>query len=727
VTLGIAVKTHSSSIEDPQADRVRRKAEREGLIRDEQPPEPEKPKKATAKKAAAKAKAEPEAPAAPAAEVPAAAAPDPGSSPGGRSTGARGPCVSAGGHAASAARLDVQRFDRPASPAGSPRRAPHTAAGSAARRSAGGRTARTAPGRRPCCSRGIGGSACSRTRSGLGRRCGPRCRRGRSAGVVVGQAHSAASAAAVPDRQADPAATRHGRARHEAVGPRPPRWPLGHARTHRWRPQPPHGRSPTQRARRRRLARWWSRRPSRWSRWRPWRPSRWSGRSSSPASQGSSSSQPRRAPADGPAVVHPGQLPGARGRHRGGARLHPPGARPKLNRTAADVVRFLMQQGEMVTATQSLSDDMIELFAAEIGAEIRLVDPGEEQEVELQKVLGVEELEDDEDEEATEWHRAPVITVMGHVDHGKTKLLDRIRNANVVAGEAGGITQHIGAYQVVKDGRPITFIDTPGHEAFTAMRARGADATDIVILVVAADDGVMPQTIEAIDHARRPRCRSSSRSTRSTATTPTPTRSWPSSPSAAGPESWGGDTIVCEISALQEIGIDELLDNLLVVAELEDLRANPTGGPRASCSRPPRHRAWPRGHRARAARHPQGRRPAGRRSRLGSGPCPHQRQGRAGQGGRSVHAGPGPRPLRRRRPPATTSWSPRTSAPPPRSPSSASTTSASPTSRARPRCHPRRRQARGHLQPDPGRRGCHAQPHRQGRRDRFARSGHRAA
>jgi len=250
---------------------------------------------------------------------------------------------------------------------------------------------------------------------------------------------------------------------------------------------------------------------------------------------------------------------------------------PRFNRTAADVVRFLMQQGEMVTATQSLSDEMIELFASEVGAEIRLVNPGEEQEVELQKVLGVEALEDDDDDEAVVT-RPPVITVMGHVDHGKTKLLDRIRNANVVAGEAGGITQHIGAYQAIKDGRAVTFIDTPGHEAFTAMRARGAEATDIVVLVVAADDGVMPQTLEALDHARAaevPIVVAINKIDRENAD---PQRVM-SQLAERGlvPEAWGGDTIMVEVSALQGLGIDDLLENLLVVADVEDLKANPTG------------------------------------------------------------------------------------------------------------------------------------------------------
>jgi translation initiation factor IF-2 len=248
---------------------------------------------------------------------------------------------------------------------------------------------------------------------------------------------------------------------------------------------------------------------------------------------------------------------------------------PKLNRTTADVVRFLMEQGEMVTATQSLSDDMIELFAAEIGAQIRLVNPGEEQEIELLKKLEVpDEVEVDSDTP----HRPPVITVMGHVDHGKTKLLDYIRRANVVAGEAGGITQHIGAYQVVHEGHPITFLDTPGHEAFTAMRARGAEATDIVILVVAADDGVMPQTVEAINHARAaevPIVVALNKIDRENAD---PQRVYAQlSEHGLVPESWGGETIVNEVSALQGIGVAELLESLLLVAEVEDLRADAAG------------------------------------------------------------------------------------------------------------------------------------------------------
>ena len=246
---------------------------------------------------------------------------------------------------------------------------------------------------------------------------------------------------------------------------------------------------------------------------------------------------------------------------------------PKLNRTAADVVRFLMQQGEMVTATQSLSDDMIELFAADIGAEIRLVDPGEEQEVELQKKLQLPD-EDDVDKE----QRPPVVTVMGHVDHGKTLLLDKIREANVADSEAGGITQHIGAYRVDRGDRSVAFIDTPGHEAFTAMRARGAQATDIVVLVVAADDGVMPQTVEALNHAKAaevPIVVAINKIDRENAD---PNRVLQQlSEHELVPESWGGDTVTVEVSAKTGDGIEDLLDNLAVVAEVEDLQARADG------------------------------------------------------------------------------------------------------------------------------------------------------
>jgi len=249
---------------------------------------------------------------------------------------------------------------------------------------------------------------------------------------------------------------------------------------------------------------------------------------------------------------------------------------PKLNRSAGDVVRFLLLQGEMVTATQSLTDDMIELFAAELGAEVRLVDPGEEREAELLAKYFVEE--DDEEDEADLRPRPPVVTVMGHVDHGKTLLLDRIRSANVVAGEAGGITQHIGAYQVEWEGHPITFIDTPGHEAFTAMRARGAEVTDIVVLVVAADDGVMPQTVEAINHAKAadvPIIVAVNKIDRAEAN---PDRVLQQlSEHGLVPEAWGGDTIAVEVSALQTLGIEDLLEQIILVAEIEELVASPEG------------------------------------------------------------------------------------------------------------------------------------------------------
>ena len=252
----------------------------------------------------------------------------------------------------------------------------------------------------------------------------------------------------------------------------------------------------------------------------------------------------------------------------------------KLNRSAGDVIRFLLLQGEMVTATQSLSDDMIEHFAAELDADVRLVDPGEEQEAELLAKF-FEEEEEEEVEESLP--RAPVVTVMGHVDHGKTLLLDKIRSANVVAGEAGGITQHIGAYQVEWKGHPITFIDTPGHEAFTAMRARGAKVTDIVILVVAADDGVMPQTVEAIDHAKAadvPIIVAINKMDREQAN---PDRVLQQlTEHELVPEKWGGDTIVVEVSALQGTGIEDLLEQLILVAEVEELIAPVEGRARGS-------------------------------------------------------------------------------------------------------------------------------------------------
>ncbi|MFT3853969.1 MAG: translation initiation factor IF-2 [Ilumatobacteraceae bacterium] len=248
---------------------------------------------------------------------------------------------------------------------------------------------------------------------------------------------------------------------------------------------------------------------------------------------------------------------------------------PKLNRGPADVIRFLMQNGEMVTATMSLTDEQMELFALELGADLLLVDPGQQEELELQAMFD----DSDDDDETLQAPRAPVITVMGHVDHGKTTLLDRIRHANVVAGEAGGITQHIGAYKVATaNGDEVTFIDTPGHAAFTKMRQRGAEVTDVVVLVVAADDGVMPQTIEAINHARAAEVPIVVALNKIDKDNADPQRVLAElSEQGLVAESWGGDTIVVEMSAQQDLGIDDLLAQLVVVAELEELTANPTG------------------------------------------------------------------------------------------------------------------------------------------------------
>ena len=248
-----------------------------------------------------------------------------------------------------------------------------------------------------------------------------------------------------------------------------------------------------------------------------------------------------------------------------------------LNRTTADLVRLLFDAGEMVTGTQSLADEMVELIAEALGAEILIVEPGQEAELELQAMFG-----DDDDDESLLVPRPPIVTVMGHVDHGKTTLLDYIRNANVVAGEAGGITQHIGAYQVEKSDRLITFIDTPGHEAFTQMRARGAAATDVAILVVAADDGVMPQTVEAISHARAAEVPIVVAITKCDREDANPDRVRQQLvEQELVPEEWGGDIIVNEVAAPTGQGVDELLESILLVADLEELAANPDAPARA--------------------------------------------------------------------------------------------------------------------------------------------------
>ena len=231
------------------------------------------------------------------------------------------------------------------------------------------------------------------------------------------------------------------------------------------------------------------------------------------------------------------------------------------------VIKVLMSLGEMKTVTQTLSTEEIELVADDMGIEVEI---GAAEELE-EEDLGAQ----DEPEDLVE--KPPVVTVMGHVDHGKTSLLDRIRTSNVQSGEAGGITQHIGAYQVKSgDGKKITFIDTPGHEAFTEMRARGAKVTDIVVLVVAADDGVMPQTEEAVEHARAAEVPIVVALNKIDVPNANPDRVLGQlSERGLVPELYGGETVTVPVSAKTGEGIDELLENILIVAELEDLKANP--------------------------------------------------------------------------------------------------------------------------------------------------------
>jgi translation initiation factor IF-2 len=651
LALGIGVKTHSSGIEEAQADRVRRRAQRDGLVRDRQPEAPSrKPaadvaadsadgdkataeeaparkatakeapaRKATAKKAAPTKKAAAPAPTpetvaettAPAQPEPAAAGsteapakPRPGEPP------AERPAAAAA--ATPAAPPAPETPARPIPPPAPPRPAPPSPTPPAPP----GRLVTSSGSERPLRRPDLEGAPAAPPRPAAAAGApAPAAPRQRPTAPPPGRAEPGGRPGAAPPGRPAPGAPRA----PESLSGRPIPPPPGPPVSSSGKPIPPPpgqgGRGPT---------------PQRGGRPAGGPPSRGrpgvgtgaagpgAGGAGRPFGGGPGGRPGGGPPMGGPGAGGPGGRPGGGPR---GAQRTPPRRRgrrrrsreelqpmevptytpasapvpegvvvierastpqdlgPKLNRTAADVVRFLMAQGEMVTATQSLTDDMIELFAAEIGADVQLVDPGEEQEVELQRQLGVEELFTDDGAGELE-PRPPVITVMGHVDHGKTKLLDRIRNANVVEGEAGGITQHIGAYQAEKNGRLITFIDTPGHEAFTAMRARGAQATDIVVLVVAADDGVMPQTVEALNHAKAaevPIVVAINKIDREEAN-PDRVKQQLSEQDLI-PSDWGGETEMVPVSALSGAGIDELLETLLLVADVQDppIAASPEG------------------------------------------------------------------------------------------------------------------------------------------------------
>ncbi|WP_096154599.1 MULTISPECIES: translation initiation factor IF-2 [Bacillus] len=240
----------------------------------------------------------------------------------------------------------------------------------------------------------------------------------------------------------------------------------------------------------------------------------------------------------------------------------------KLHKEPSEIIKKLFMLGVMATINQDLDKDAIELIAGEYGVEVE-----EEILFEVTDFAGY----DSEDEETDLKERPPVVTIMGHVDHGKTTLLDSIRNTKVTAGEAGGITQHIGAYQVTVNEKKITFLDTPGHAAFTTMRARGAKVTDITILVVAADDGVMPQTVEAINHAKAAEVPIIVAVNKMDKPTANPDRVMQElTEHGLVPEDWGGDTIFVPLSALTGEGIDTLLEMILLVSEVEEYKANDT-------------------------------------------------------------------------------------------------------------------------------------------------------
>ena len=238
-----------------------------------------------------------------------------------------------------------------------------------------------------------------------------------------------------------------------------------------------------------------------------------------------------------------------------------------LEKNVAEIIKKLMGLGKIMNLNAAIDFETAEILALEYNKTLKRDTTRDESNFEELEII---------DDEKDLVERPPVITIMGHVDHGKTTLLDTIRNANVVAGEAGGITQHIGAYQIVYNGKPITFIDTPGHAAFTEMRARGASVTDIVIIIVAADDGVMPQTKEAIDHAKAAGVPIVVAVNKIDKPGANPERVMTEmSQNGITPDVWGGDTLFVNISAKNGDGIDELLENLLLISEMQELKANP--------------------------------------------------------------------------------------------------------------------------------------------------------